>query len=61
MLSAFSIDKTLNKNGRIPSDAPNLLTISVPILSWFCLRWSESRSPDVATLEGEEICVPIHS
>ena len=61
MLNAFSIDKTLKRNGRLPSWALNWFATLSPIKDGSALRYSESNWSVDATLEGDFGCVPIHN
>jgi len=61
MLRAFSMDKTLNKKGRLPFDASKRSMTRSPRSSGCAARYSESVSLDGSTRDGELGCVPIQS
>ena len=61
MLSAFSIDKTLNRKGKFPLDASNASMTRLPMSSGRSARCSERIVFVVKTWDGDLGWVPIQS
>ena len=61
MLKAFSIERTLNRNGRLPSSTLKWLMTFGPIRDGLAFKCSERIWFVDATREGDFGCVPIHN